>query len=392
MCELYFLKRMGSKDNVDGYDISQFLKMMKDGGTVNSDGFGLTNGSGIFKKPVKLEGDMFSDIISRFNRSGFLLGHTRFATSGTVKKGNSHPFYNKRFIWVHNGIIDNYKHVAEAYKLVDIRVDSQVIGDLLYLKSGDSAEVNISKVICDMMGELSGSFSVFIYDYVTEKLYYFKSGCYFYFELVHVVSGKHEYDVVAGCTDLEKISLMYNKLVMKKYGFSVGNGQCLGYINPEDDVLYEFTDSGLVDVGKFSIKPSPTKHYTYYNDSLDSWDNSYGYGYGTYKDKGIVSPSLSNDCKMNQMRENISNNWSIKDMENFLFSYFDSSISIFKSSGGSKMYRMESSDEYTLDDIFSMTNIDAHGVLSWCDLVEICNVLYSMSDLSDDGDDNIYEK
>ena len=57
------------------------------------------------------------------------IGHTRFATSGTPKRGrNNHPFNSGRYSMVHNGGIDRWQSIAHQNKLnLRSETDSEVI-------------------------------------------------------------------------------------------------------------------------------------------------------------------------------------------------------------------------------------------------------------------------
>ena len=94
------------------------------------------------------------------------IAHTRWATHGMVNYENSHPHIsnNKRFILVHNGIIENYRKIKIDY-LSDYsfysETDSEVIVNLIEFYSKKmSAEQAIRKA----MSMLEGSYALLILD------------------------------------------------------------------------------------------------------------------------------------------------------------------------------------------------------------------------------------
>lgn len=92
----------------------------------------------IFKKAVEAskfyDKHTVSQILSCFRNSPFInvIGHTRAATRGTVNDNNAHPFEIGRYVFAHNGIINNFDELQAKHK-TDYQVDSQIIGHLLGL-------------------------------------------------------------------------------------------------------------------------------------------------------------------------------------------------------------------------------------------------------------------
>jgi glucosamine--fructose-6-phosphate aminotransferase (isomerizing) len=101
---------------------------------------------------------------STFSRVG--IGHTRWATHGRVNKENSHPHYSqsRRFIIVHNGVIDNYQQLKEQYlKNVNLisETDTEIIAQLI---ETFSLNLNVENAILTTLKLLHGSYALLVLD------------------------------------------------------------------------------------------------------------------------------------------------------------------------------------------------------------------------------------
>ncbi len=95
------------------------------------------------------------------------IGHTRWATHGKVTQANSHPHYsmNKRFILVHNGVIENARELKETrLQTCDFRTetDSEVVAFLIEHYFEKYASVN--EAIRKTMSIIEGSYALVIID------------------------------------------------------------------------------------------------------------------------------------------------------------------------------------------------------------------------------------
>lgn len=127
----------------------------------DADGIYLDAGDILRKSDNKLNIRKLKDDIVK---SSFILCHQRISTSGKTQEFN-HPFANERWVLIHNGILGktegNKSDTAVFFENFNKRFEEK----------GDMLEA-INKALEDSEG---GSYSIFIYDKLNKKGYYFKS-------------------------------------------------------------------------------------------------------------------------------------------------------------------------------------------------------------------------
>lgn len=110
--------------------------------------------------------DSLEEALKDAPKSKIGLGHTRWATHGGATENNAHPHVssNKRFVVVHNGIIENYAKLKEMLKKKGYKfysdTDTEVVPNLidLYYK-GD-----LLNAVKEATDALEGSFALGIMD------------------------------------------------------------------------------------------------------------------------------------------------------------------------------------------------------------------------------------
>lgn len=109
---------------------------------------------------------------SAFSNIG--IGHTRWATHGKVSKINAHPHqsYSKRFVIVHNGVIENYQELKAQYltnTIFESETDTEVIAQLI---ETFAKNLNVENAILTTLKLLKGSYALLILDTTSPEVLY----------------------------------------------------------------------------------------------------------------------------------------------------------------------------------------------------------------------------
>ncbi len=101
-----------------------------------------------------LEADALSGLVG--------IGHTRWATHGVPNEVNAHPHMTSQIALVHNGIIENYRELADDLSaqgyVFESETDTEIAAQLItsYLDKGDTPEQAMAKAL----KRLHGAFSI----------------------------------------------------------------------------------------------------------------------------------------------------------------------------------------------------------------------------------------
>lgn len=157
------------------------------------------------------------------------LGHSRWATHGIVNKNNAHPFlsYNKKFVLVHNGIINNYKDIKEELMLIGYKfesdTDSEVICNLIdcyYKKYG-----NTLKSLELTLKQIDGSYALGIINLEENNRIYFAKK-----DSPLIIGKSNDYNFIV--SDINSSYFLTNNFII------LDDGE-YGYIDDEDISIYK---------------------------------------------------------------------------------------------------------------------------------------------------------
>ncbi len=168
------------------------------------------------------------------------IGHTRWATHGAPTANNAHPHtsMNGEFVLVHNGVIDNFRHLknkleAEGY-VFHSETDTEVVANLLEFHYNRLK--NVKAAMLAMIEELQGSYALAI----------LKKG-----DLKHIYFAKNRSPLVVGHGEGKNL-LASDFLPMLKEGkdFAPILDHQYGYIT--EDTIKIFNEDGSVANPKFT--------------------------------------------------------------------------------------------------------------------------------------------
>ena len=255
MCEINFMYAIDENYEFGNKDLDQIISMLQNSSSTNADGFGAFNEKGIIlKEPLKFDKTIYAkNFKSLFKDSRFIVSHCRLATHGNQTIENTHPFAVNSFIFVHNGVITNENYIREKYNIKDkSECDSVVIGHLLHYYN--KKYNNLTKAIKALCKEITGWYSVFVYDIKTKELIYFRHNASFTFALVQ----KENNHYILGATNA-------NNLV----GFQISKAKTLSTFEPTENTIYKITSAGIKKVAEFSPRE------TYYAPSYEPYKPQY---------------------------------------------------------------------------------------------------------------------
>lgn len=143
--------------------IDQSLQSQMGDTTTNGDGFGIgwygsNNKPGVYKDIFPAWNDANLKNLTEQIESHLFIAHIRATTGTAVQRSNSHPFQHKNWIFVHNGLINNFNKIKrdlfleidpKLFPLIQGTTDSEI---MFYLAISFGMMDNVKQGIERMVG------------------------------------------------------------------------------------------------------------------------------------------------------------------------------------------------------------------------------------------------
>jgi predicted glutamine amidotransferase len=173
MCNLnIFIKN--SNENITGF--IQAVTSVSYASNNHGEGFYCDSSDNVIKQNEKIDyAKYFKEII----KSNIIITHQRFATSGFEVKYH-HPFENKEFVLVHNGIVNDFLGAKGSDTFGFFNQFTEMFNNIK-VENREQRIIHAIKNLLDSKD--AGSYSIAIYDKISKMLYYFKNestSIYFY--------------------------------------------------------------------------------------------------------------------------------------------------------------------------------------------------------------------
>jgi len=161
-----FYKTKKAHGDIWGLITNAFINIQSRGQDASGMGYynGVKNVNGFVKigdnAESLIKNQSFTDVMKNKKNMTTAVFHTRHATHGKATENvNNHPFMLRDLLWIHNGIIWNYKELAEKYALpYSSECDSYIIGLLIDYYLGK--KLSIVDAITKAVEELDGYFAI----------------------------------------------------------------------------------------------------------------------------------------------------------------------------------------------------------------------------------------
>lgn len=238
-------------DKLNEEDAQAFNMLMLQGSEINDDSYGYFTPEIVKRVPEHYKSRAYQEVVD----APFVVGHNRFTTKGSSTKKNAHPFQSSRFIWVHNGILDNDEKLRKQFKIkIKAKVDSAVIGHLVehYVNKKKTIENAIKSAI----EQISGDYSIFLFDKITKRLFYLRNSMRkFETALLHE-KNTNRY-VLIGSTDGDNIDNVYTERLLN---FDIQKMDVLSRDIISSNTIFEVNGNGFENLIEFTPKE---KKYIY---------------------------------------------------------------------------------------------------------------------------------